>query len=526
VQRARVVGPGALVLELSGRGDPRLWLDAARGTAGLYLLGRDEMRACEALVEELPAGRARQAGLLARKHFAGRRLSGLRRVVGERHVLIEAGSVGLALRLSGTPALTLFTDGAALATLGAEPAAWPPPADEPSREWQQLDADRLRSALDAGIASGRTPLGALLSACPALGPVLGRRLVAAPGWLPELRERLARPAPHLLASAPIESLSDAELAERDAVALAPIALTQPERQALPAASWSAAAALYLLARSRGDAFARRLRTALAEARRGLRRLGQLESHLLRDQAGLASPDRLRRQAEALLASPALVPARASRAELPDPYDPAAPVVVELDSRLSAPANADRLFEKARRLERGRRQIESRLAETRAALGASREAESRVLAARRLSELDAQPRAKERGSPGAQDKRGPRAYLTSRGLGLLVGRGARENHQLTFGVARPEDFWLHAREVPGSHVILRDPEGRAGPEDLREAAELAAYFSDARSQPQVDVHVTRRKHVHAARGGTGRVLVAHSETLRVAPRDPAGRLRQG
>jgi predicted ribosome quality control (RQC) complex YloA/Tae2 family protein len=202
------------------------------------------------------------------------------------------------------------------------------------------------------------------------------------------------------------------------------------------------------------------------------------------------------------------------------------VVVELDSRLSAPANADRLFEKARRLERGRRQIESRLAETRAALGASREAESRVLAARRLSELDAQPRAMERGSPGARARRGPRAYLTSRGLGLLVGRGARENHQLTFGVARPEDFWLHAREVPGSHVILRDPEGRAGPEDLREAAELAAYFSDARRQPQVDVHVTRRKHVHAARGGPGRVLVAHSETLRVAPRDPAGRLRQG
>lgn len=525
VERARVVAPCALVLELSGRGDPRLWLDAERGTAGVYLLSRDEARSLEALAEEPPSGSARQAGLRMRKHLDGRRLSGLRRAAGERHVLIEAGSVALGLRVSGTPALTLAVEGATLATLGGGQAAWPPPADDPSREWQQLDAGRLRSALDAGVASGRTPLGALLSACPSLGPVLGRRLVAVPEWLPELRERLAKPAPHLLAPAPLESLSDAELAERDAVALVPFAVTLPGRQALPASSWSAAAALYLLVRRRGDAFERRRRAALAEARRELRRLTQLEGHLARDQAGLSSPDALRRQAEALLASPALAPPHASRAELPDPYDPAARLVVELDSRLSAPANADRLFEKARRLERGRRQIESRLAETRSSLGSSREAESRLLSARQLSELDAPPRAKESGATRAPASRGPRGYLTSRGLAVLVGRGARENHHLTFAVARPDDFWLHAREVPGAHVILRDPEGRAGAEDLREAAELAAYFSDARGQAQVEVHVTRRKHVRPARGGPGRVLVPHSDTLRVAPRDPEGRLRR-
>ena len=93
------------------------------------------------------------------------------------------------------------------------------------------------------------------------------------------------------------------------------------------------------------------------------------------------------------------------------------------------------------------------------------------------------------------------------------------------MARPEDLWLHARDVPGAHVILRDNEGRAGAEDLREAAEVAAFFSEARSASQVDVHVTRRKHVRPARGGPGRVFVAHSDTLRVAPRDPSGRLRR-
>jgi predicted ribosome quality control (RQC) complex YloA/Tae2 family protein len=93
------------------------------------------------------------------------------------------------------------------------------------------------------------------------------------------------------------------------------------------------------------------------------------------------------------------------------------------------------------------------------------------------------------------------------------------------VAGPDDLWLHARDVPGAHVIVKDPEGRAGAEDLREAAEIAAFFSDASTASSADVHVTRRKHLRAARGGPGRVALGHTETLRVAPRDPEGRLRR-
>jgi predicted ribosome quality control (RQC) complex YloA/Tae2 family protein len=109
--------------------------------------------------------------------------------------------------------------------------------------------------------------------------------------------------------------------------------------------------------------------------------------------------------------------------------------------------------------------------------------------------------------------------------MLVGRNARENHHITFRVARADDLWLHARDVPGAHVVLRDDQGRARSDDLREAAEVAAFFSEARTQSRVDVHVTRRKHVKPARGGPGRVFVAHSDTLRVPPRDPEGRLRR-
>jgi predicted ribosome quality control (RQC) complex YloA/Tae2 family protein len=182
-----------------------------------------------------------------------------------------------------------------------------------------------------------------------------------------------------------------------------------------------------------------------------------------------------------------------------------------------------MFEKARRVERARRQVELRLRETRSELAAASHREAAVGDARDRSELPppGEEAVDERPDPGA----GPRHYLTSRGLSVLVGRNARENHQLTFRVARPEDLWLHARDAPGSHVVVRDNEGRAAADDLREAAEVAAFFSESRGASQVDVHVTRRKHVKPAKGGPGRVFVAHSDTLRVAPRDPDGRLRR-
>jgi predicted ribosome quality control (RQC) complex YloA/Tae2 family protein len=165
-------------------------------------------------------------------------------------------------------------------------------------------------------------------------------------------------------------------------------------------------------------------------------------------------------------------------------------------------------------------VEARLAETRAGLASAAKRETAALEALDRSDLEAGPAT---GAREATVRSGPRHYLTSRGLSVLVGRGARENHHLTFGVARGEDLWLHARDVPGGHVILRDPENRAGPDDIREAAELAAFFSDARTEGAVDVHVSRRKNLRSA--GGGRVRVGHSETVRAQPRDPEGRLRK-
>jgi NFACT N-terminal and middle domains/NFACT protein RNA binding domain len=523
--RPRLAGPSAVGFEISGSRDRWLWLDAGRTTAGLYLLSRETARR---LVETAPAdapGRARQALLHFRKHVGGARVSAVERVAGERALVLTAGDATLVLRVGGAPpALTLARAGGALASLGDGREAWPVPAASPEREWDRLDPRDFEAAVASALAEGRSLVRAVVLACPGLGPVLARELDGSAGSLVALQARLATPVPTVVGPGPPESWHDAELFGRDAVLVAPIALGQRERTDIRADSWLAAGALFLEARWRGLAFERRRRSALDETRRALRRLGQLEVNLEGDLAGLADERRLRREAEALVSFGHRLRPGASSAELPDPHDPALAIVVSLDPRLSGFANAERLFAKARRAERARHQIDLRLRETRAAASSARQREALLVSALDLRDLD--EHAAEAATAGGRELRaGPSHYLTSRGLSVLVGRSARENHHLTFRVARGEDLWLHARDLPGAHVILRDNEGRAGADDLREAAELAAFFSDGRQARLVDVHVTRRKHVRPARGGPGRVFVSHSDTLRVAPRDPEGRLRK-
>jgi predicted ribosome quality control (RQC) complex YloA/Tae2 family protein len=524
VARVRAAEADAILLELSSTRDMRLWVDAGRLAAGVYPLSREQARVAQD--EAAMTGRSRQAVLLFRKHLEGRRIVGLRRVRGERVLVLEAAGAAVVLQLSGSPSLTLAVEGEAVATLGTGAPCWAPPPDAPEREWDRVADDVFASAIDEACSSGRSTVRAALDVCPGLGVTLARLVADSPSrTLAELRPELARGRPFLLAPRPIEACDDADLARPDALVLLPLSLPGVDRVCLPQPSWTAGAAALLLGRLRGFRFDRR-RRALAEAvAREVRRATQLLAHLQEDLRGLPAPDDLRRQGEALLAAGEATPSGGVVA-VPDPYAPDQTLRIALVPA-GLHATADRLFAKARRIERAREQVESRAEQVRRDLDRARAEEAAVRAVRSSAALDAvAPRPEpDRGARTHGGPPGVRHYLSSRGLSILVGRGGRENHRLTFTTAGPEDVWLHARDVPGAHVIVRDPEGRAAADDLREAAELAAFFSDAARQGQVDVHVTRRKHVRPARGGAGRVVVGHSETLRVAPRDPEGRLRR-
>lgn len=108
-----------------------------------------------------------------------------------------------------------------------------------------------------------------------------------------------------------------------------------------------------------------------------------------------------------------------------------------------------------------------------------------------------------------------------GFEILVGKGARENDELTFRVARPRDLWLHASGYAGSHVVIRMPEGvdEAPGAVIERAAELAAWHSKAReARGKVVVHLCRAEDVRKRRGApAGQVELKRSESVRVYPR---------
>lgn len=118
----------------------------------------------------------------------------------------------------------------------------------------------------------------------------------------------------------------------------------------------------------------------------------------------------------------------------------------------------------------------------------------------------------------QRKRPPMEIRTGRGSRILVGRSPSENAELTFRVARPNDLWFHAQNIPGAHVILqRDARDEVPPEDVLHAASLAAFYSKAKASGKVAIDYTERKHVRAQRDAPpGLVWYTNPRTVVVEP----------
>lgn len=118
---------------------------------------------------------------------------------------------------------------------------------------------------------------------------------------------------------------------------------------------------------------------------------------------------------------------------------------------------------------------------------------------------------------------PRSYQTKDGWTVLVGRSNLENDYLTHRMAHPEDYWLHAHGVPGSHVVLRRDGRKDNPSarTIEEAASIAAFFSRARHSSKAPVIYTLKKYVRKPRGArAGLAMCQREKTVMVLPKDPA------
>lgn len=282
-------------------------------------------------------------------------------------------------------------------------------------------------------------------------------------------------------------------------------------------------------------FVSRLRNAQHDSsvveREAAQKVHSLEQELASSDRGEAS----REEAELLLANLHRFGAsfRGDQVEVEDYYSPEGGTrIILLQPDRDLKENAEALFRRYRKSRAARERLPGALEAARSMLKSARSRSAALhecVSPRELDSLVASlPRRRASRTSVTVRERGVgrqyqfRRFETSGGLDVLVGRGALENDRLTFRVGRPNDFWFHAADYPGAHVLLvwgrrEDPSDS----ELIEAAALAAYFSDARREARVDVRCTRCKFVGKVKGTPGLVRLARFRTLRVVPASPRG-----
>jgi predicted ribosome quality control (RQC) complex YloA/Tae2 family protein len=348
-------------------------------------------------------------------------------------------------------------------------------------------------------------------------------------------------SPTVHAIRPLEELGEGDVLGRDAVVVAPLRLGSVATGATAVAilyaspSEAAEAGFGLLERLRD------LRGLLDHhrslVRKEIDRLQALAGKLEGELQKARDCERYRRLGEGLLAGLRAARVEGKTASVPDPRDPdGPPLAVPIDPGLSLQDNAQALFGRYKKAKRGLATIEARLEAARQRLREWSDLLAPSEAARTGEDLDRlreamgrlglvhAPRPRRDAAP-PRPRESParvRRHTSPDGLDILVGKSGAENDTLTFRVASPWDFWLHAAERPGAHVVVRNPRRlKSIPEPtLRLAAEIAAFYSGARREGKVDVHYTQRKHVHKRRGApAGQVLLRRFRTIQVTPRLP-------
>ncbi|MFT3709889.1 MAG: NFACT RNA binding domain-containing protein [Archangium sp.] len=188
------------------------------------------------------------------------------------------------------------------------------------------------------------------------------------------------------------------------------------------------------------------------------------------------------------------------------------IELTLDPEKTPQQNVEARFHRYKRLLRGGEIAKKRLQEL--------EAEGRALDAE-LAAIDAAPPPSvlevgnaARGKSKQQEALPPYREYLGHGQRIWVGRGSAHNDALTFHVARPFHLWLHARGVPGAHVVVPLEKNTTLPQEvLLDAAHLAAHHSDAKGEPRVEVSYTSVKFVHKPKdSAAGAVTFTREKTL--------------
>ena len=259
-----------------------------------------------------------------------------------------------------------------------------------------------------------------------------------------------------------------------------------------------------------------------------------------DRSRFEHPDKLKRSGDLLLANLANARIEGNTATVIDYYDPSqANIQIEIPEGATLQEAASDYFARYQKARRALAAIASRELEVSKNLAPLKEL---------LLRLEQEPTAECIAEVGKSLNRLPgiasparslkdqrargRAFLalgrrfkSTDGYEIVVGRNDRDNDALTFRIAKPHDIWLHAADYPGSHAIIRNP-GRETPPSrtIVEAAELAAFYSQAKRDGKAAVHYTQKKFVSKPpRSKPGLVRLSSFKTILVEPRCTLERL---
>ena len=250
----------------------------------------------------------------------------------------------------------------------------------------------------------------------------------------------------------------------------------------------------------------------------LHKLGQRRNQFAQMLAESERAEEPKRVADLLMAHMHEWTAGATSIQLPD-FETGEPVTIQLDPEKTAIANAQRYYKRHQKQKRARDAVTPLMTEVMAeiayleqVLGAVEQLETYRTPEdlQALSEIERELIAghylpnPERPSLPLDTESEPQRFTTPSGFEVLVGRNNRQNDLLTFKLAQSNDWWFHAQEIPGSHVLLRLPPGAvAEDEDMQMAADLAAHFSRARWSERVPTIYTRPKQVYRLKGAAAK-----------------------
>ena len=255
-----------------------------------------------------------------------------------------------------------------------------------------------------------------------------------------------------------------------------------------------------------------------ELEKNRKKLGKQEEELLATE----NAEEFRQKGELLTTFLHQVPNDQDQVEL-DNYYTGEKIIISLDKALTPNQNAQRYFKRYQKLKEAVKHLTSLIEETLATILYLESVET-ALAQASLTEI-AEIREeliqtgfiRRRQREKIQKRQKPEKYLATDGQTIiLVGRNNLQNDELTFKIAKKDELWFHAKDIPGSHVVIT---GNLQPSDevKTDAAELAAYFSKARLSNLVQVDMIETRKLNKPTGGKpGFVTYTGQKTLRVTP----------